>query len=140
MKDNREDDISFGAYKAFMDSLGKLFLPYDGPGNALEEIKLLRFSNDKSIYEHMSKFKLLVAQSGLGQSVAVIDLFRETLPYSLQQPIITAEFAPTTLNGWLDKAIVFHNNWKKAQRYLEWGRNTIETKWKQPKRKFSYPP
>ena len=62
----------------------------------------------------MSKFKLLVAQSGLGNSMAVIDLFRETFPYSLQQPIITAEFAPTTLDGWFDKAIVFHNNWKIA--------------------------
>ena len=84
MKDSRGDDISFRTYEAFMDSLEKSFLPYDGPGNALEEMKSLKFSNDKSIDKHVSKFKLLVAQSRLGQSAAVIDLFRETLPYSLQ--------------------------------------------------------
>ena len=98
MKDNWGDNISFGTYKAFMDSLKKSFLPYDGPGNVLEEMKLLKFSNDKSIDEHMSKFKLLVAQSGLGQSTVVIDLFREMLPYSLQRPIIIMELAPTTLD------------------------------------------
>ena len=84
MKDDRGDDISFGTYKAFMESLEKSFSPYDGPGDALEEMKQLKFTNDKSIDKHMSKFKLLVAQSGLGQSVAVINVFRETLPYSLQ--------------------------------------------------------
>ena len=106
MKDDQGDDISFKMYKAFMDSLEKSFSPYNGPGDALEEIKQLKFTNDKSIDEHVSKFKLLVAQSGLGQSVAVINLFRETLPYSLQCPIITAEFSPTTLDGWFNKAIV----------------------------------
>ena len=99
MKDNRGDDISFGTYKTFMESLEKSFSPYDRPGNALEQMKQLKFTNDKSIDEHVSKFKLLVAQSGLGQSAAVIDLFRETLPYSLQRPIITTEFSPTTLDG-----------------------------------------
>ena len=110
MKDDRGDDISFGTYKAFMESLKKSFSPYDGPGDALDEMKQLRFTNDKSIDKHVSKFKLLVAQSGLGHSTAIINLFRETLPYSLQQPIITLEFSPTTLDGWFDKAIVFYNN------------------------------
>ena len=142
MKDDEDqgDDISFGTYKAFMNSLEKSFSPYDGPGDALEEMKQLRFSNDKSIDKDVSKFKLLVAQSGLGQSLAVIDLFGETLPYSLQRPIITTEFAPTTLDGWFDKAIIFHNNWKKAQRYLGQGRNQEEKKKEEPKREFFYPP
>ena len=123
-----------------MDSLEKSFSPYNGPGNALEEMKLLKFGNDKSIDKHVSKFKLLVAQSGLGQSTVVIDLFRETIPYSLQRPIITTEFAPTILDRWFDKAILFHNNWKKVQRYLGRGRNIIETKQEELKKKFFYLP
>ena len=116
-----------------MESLEKSFSPYDGPGDALEEIKQLKFTNDKSIDE-------LVAQSGLGHSMAVIDLFGETLPYSLQRPIITVEFSPTTLDGWFDKAIVFHNNWKKAQRYLGRGRTNANMKREEPtKKKFFYP-
>ena len=99
MKEDQGEDISFGTYKSFMESLKKSFLPYDGPGDALEEMKSLKFTNDKSIDEHVSKFKLLVAQSGLEQSAAVIDFFRETLPYSLQRPIITAEFSPIFPNS-----------------------------------------
>ena len=141
MKEDKGEDISFGTYKSFMESLEKSFSPYDGPGDALEEMKLLKFTNDKSIDEHVSKFKLLVAQSGLEQSAVVIDLFRETLPYSLQRPIITAEFSPTTLDGWFDKAIVFHNNWKRAQQYLGRGRTATEPKKEEPTRKkFFYPP
>ena len=113
--EDQGDDVTFGTYKAFMNSLEKSFSPYNRPGDALEEMKQLKFTNDKSINEHMSKFKLLVTQSRLGNLVAVINLFRETLPYSLQQLIITVEFTLTTLDGWFDKAIIFHNNWKKAQ-------------------------
>ena len=64
-----------------MNSLEKSFSPYNRPGDTLKEMKSVKFSNNKSINKHMSKFKLLVAQSGLGTSV---DLFRGTLPYSLQ--------------------------------------------------------
>ena len=42
MKDDQGNDISFGTYKAFMDSLEKSFSPYDGPGNALKEMKQLK--------------------------------------------------------------------------------------------------
>ena len=68
MKDNWGDDISFRTYKAFMDSLEKSFSPYDRSSNALKEMKQLKFTNNKSIDKHVSKFKLLVAQSGSGQS------------------------------------------------------------------------
>ena len=135
MKDDQGDDISFRTYKAFMESLEKSFSPYDGPGDALEEMKQLKFTNDKSIDEHVSKFKLLVAQSGLGHPTAIIDLFRETLPYSLQRPIITSEFFPATLDGWFNKAIIFHNNWKKAQRYLRRKRTNANMKQEEPTKK-----
>ena len=49
------------------------------------------------------------------------------------------EFLPTTLDGWFNKAIVFDNNWKKAQRYLGQGRTLMETKQGEPiKKKFFY--
>ena len=83
-----------------MDSLEKSFSPYDGPGNALEEMKQLKFTNDKSIDKHVSKFKLIVAQSGLGQSTAVIDLFRETLPILSNNPLSLQNFhQPPLMDG-----------------------------------------
>ena len=35
------DDISFRSYKKFIESLEKLFSPYDAPGDALDAIKHL---------------------------------------------------------------------------------------------------
>ena len=79
----RGDNISFGSYKKFLDSLEKSFSPYDMPGDALNTMKCLQMK-EESFEEHLAKFKLLVAQSGLDESAVVIDLFRETLPYRLQ--------------------------------------------------------
>ena len=67
-----------------------------------------------SFEEHLAKFKLLVLQSGLDESAAVIDLFREMLPFGLQGPILTCKKPPTTLQGWYDKASTFHGNWKRS--------------------------
>ena len=47
MKDDWGDDISFGTYKAFMDSLGNLFSLYNEPGDALEEMKQLNLATTK---------------------------------------------------------------------------------------------
>ena len=66
--------ITFGMYKSFIESLEKLFLPYDAPGDALDAIKRLQMG-EGSFKEHLAKFKLLVSQSGLDESAAVADLF-----------------------------------------------------------------
>ena len=60
MKDDQGDDICFGTYKAFMDSLEKSFLPYDGPGNVLKKMKQLKFTNDKSIDKHIDAIVMLL--------------------------------------------------------------------------------
>ena len=103
------DDISLRSYKKFIESLEKSFSPYDAPGDALDAIKHLRMG-EGSFEEHIAKFKLLVSQSGLDKSAAVVDLFRETLPYGLQRPILLSKNPPTTLQGWYDKANTFHRN------------------------------
>ena len=77
------DDVSFGTYKKFIESLEKSFSPYDAPGDMLDAIKHLRMG-EGNFDEHLAKFKLLVSQSGLDKSLVIIDLFRETLPVGLQ--------------------------------------------------------
>ena len=79
----RGDDVSFGTYKKFIESLEKSFSPYDAPGDALDAMKHLRMG-EGNFDEHLAKFKLLVSQSGLAESAVLIDLFRETLPVGLQ--------------------------------------------------------
>ena len=133
----RGDDISFGTYKKFIESLEKLFSPYDTPGDALNAMKHLRMG-EGNFDEHLAKFKLLVSQSGLDESAVLIDLFQETLPVGLQRPILLSENPPTTLQGWYNKASTFHGNWKRTQRLLGRGKNTEQRK-ETPKKTFTFP-
>ena len=110
----RGDDISFRTYKKFIESLKKSFSPYDALGDTLDAMKHLQMG-EGNFDEHLAKFKLLMSQSGLDESPVIVDLFRETLPIGLQQPILLSENPPTTLQGWYDKAATFHRNWRRTQ-------------------------
>jgi hypothetical protein len=83
----KTDEPSWGNYKEFVEALKKMFQLYDEPAEALEDIKKLHLG-DSSIMEHNSKFRLLVSQTGMKDSPALTDLYRETLPWGLQSPII----------------------------------------------------
>ena len=117
------DNVSFRSYKTFIESLEKLFSPYDAPEDTLDAIKCLQMG-EGSFEEHLAKFKLLVSQLGLDESAAIIDLFREILSFGLQRPIFTCEKPPTILQGWYNKASTFHGNWRKSQQLLGQGKNT----------------
>ena len=85
----------------------KLFELFDGPGDALEEMKQLQMTNNSNIDKHVAKFKMLVTRSGLSDSMAVMDFFRETLPTLLQKQVMTCENPPATLKEWYEKAVVY---------------------------------
>jgi hypothetical protein len=85
--DANNDKPDWGSYKEFVEALKKTFQPYDEPAEALEDMKKLRLG-DGSITEHNSRFRLLVSQTGMKDSLALTDLYRETLPWGLQSPII----------------------------------------------------
>ena len=132
---NRE--ITFGTYKSFIESLAKSFQPYNAPGDALYAMKHLQLG-EGTMEEHLAKFKLLMSQSGLSDSAAVTDLFRETLPLGLQRPILLSEKPPVTLEEWYDKANAFHGSWRKTQRILGRG-PSMELKKEAPKKMFTFP-
>ena len=131
------DNILFRSYRTFIESLEKSFSPYDAPGDTLDAIKCLQMG-EESFEEHLAKFKLLVSQSGLDKSAAVINLFRETLPLGLQRPILICKHPPTTLQRWYDKANTFHRNWRKSQHLLGRG-NTNVAKKETLKKTFIFP-
>jgi hypothetical protein len=70
-----------------VEALKKTFQPYNEPAEAFKDIKKLRLG-DSSITEHNSRFRLLVSQTGMKDSPALTDLYREMLPWDLQSPII----------------------------------------------------
>jgi hypothetical protein len=97
-----------------VDALKKTFQPYDEPAEALEDIKKLHLL-DGSITEHNSRFRLLVSQTGMKDSPALMDLYQETLPWGLQSPIIRSEHPPKTLEEWYTKAINFYVGHQRVQ-------------------------
>ena len=77
-------DMDFGTFADFIKLLEKDFAVYDAPGDTLEKIKTLRYNQKSLIEDHISKFKALLSQSGMDESLSTIDYFRQTLPISLQ--------------------------------------------------------
>jgi hypothetical protein len=57
-----------------VEALKKTFQPYDKLAEALEDMKKLCLG-DNSITEHNSRFRLLVSQTGMTDSPALIDLY-----------------------------------------------------------------
>jgi Retrotransposon gag protein len=108
------DEPNWGTYKEFVEALKKTFQPYDEPAEALEDMKKLRLG-DGSIMEHNLKFRLLVSQTGMKDSLVLMDLYRETLPWGLQSPIIWSEHPPKTLEEWYTKATNFYVGHQRAQ-------------------------
>jgi Ty3 transposon capsid-like protein len=135
--------FELGTWNDFEKDLRAAFSPYDAPGDALEEMKMLRMK-DNSIEEHNSKFKMLVTKSGLDEtSPAVIDYYRETLNIPLQRRILSLENPPKTLKEWYEWASKLDNNWRKMQRILGRSRETNERaaqgkRKEEPRRRFHF--
>jgi hypothetical protein len=115
---NNTEEPDWGTYTSFVEALKKTFQPYDEPAEALDDMKKMRLE-DNSIMEHNSRFRLLVSQTGMTESPALIDLYRETLPWALQSPIIRSEHPPKTLEEWYTKATNFYVGHKRAQRLFK---------------------
>jgi Zinc knuckle len=57
--------------------------------------------------------------TGMKDSPALMDLYRETLPWGLQSPIICSEHPPKTLKEWYTKATNFCIGHQRAQRLFK---------------------
>jgi hypothetical protein len=114
----KQDPVNFGNWNDFANALNTAFLPYDAPGDALDEMKNMKLG-DGSIENHVSNFKMAVTRSGLDKdSSAVVDYFRDSLTIPLQKRIMTLENPPTTLDKWCEWAMKMDNNYKKMQRVI----------------------
>jgi Retrotransposon gag protein len=136
----KTDEPSWENYKEFVEALKKTFQPYDELAEALEDIKKLRLG-DGSITEHNSKFRLLVSQTGMKDSPALTDLYRETLPWGLQSTIIRSEHPPKMLEEWYTKATNFYIGHQRAQRLFKKQDNkpTNTTSALPAQKRFSFP-
>ena len=112
-----KEPFNLGTWDVFEKNLKNVFQPYDAPGDALEEMKILRMGN-RSIEEHNAHFKMIITKYGLDKtSPAVIDYYRETLNVPLQRQILSLKNPPKTLQEWYDWAAKL-DNWRKMQQIL----------------------
>ena len=58
--EKNDTNLKLGTFKEVKETIKKLFEPFDGPGDALEEMKHLQMANNSNINEHVAKFKMLV--------------------------------------------------------------------------------
>jgi Ty3 transposon capsid-like protein len=131
---------NWGIYKDFIESLKKMFQPYNKLAEALKDIKKLHLNNN-SIMEHNSKFQLLVSQTEIKDSLALTNLYQEMLPWALQILIIRFKHPPKTLEEWYTKATNFYIGHKKAQRLFKKRDNKPTNTFGAPsaQKKFTFP-
>ena len=91
-------EMDFGMLAELIKLLETDFAAYDAPGD--ETMKNLRYDTKTLIEDHISKFRTLLTQSGMKESISVIDYFRQTLPINLQRKIMLLDNPPTTLDEW----------------------------------------
>ena len=76
--------LDFGTFMVFETDFFEVFKPFDQTGDAWAEMKEMRFNGSTgNMDEHVAHFKSLLTKTGMTDSTAVIDCFRETLPWGL---------------------------------------------------------
>jgi Zinc knuckle len=122
-----------------VETLKKTFQPYDKLAEALKDMKKMRLG-DGSITEHNLRFRLLVSQTGMKDSPALTNLYREMLPWGLQSPMIWSEHPPKTLEEWYTKATNFYVGHQKAQRlFRKWDKPVNTSSAPPVQKRFSFP-
>ena len=75
--------MTFSTFDNFLCDLKATFQPHNDPADALAHLQALQFNLGENINEHITKFKMALAQTKLDKSYdsqATIVFFKETLP------------------------------------------------------------
>ena len=109
-----------GTWDEFTKNLNSAFEPFDAPGDALEELKLLR-RKDNHIEDHVATFRRLAQAANLDKdSSTVRDLFEETLDTPLLRKMYSrgAANVPKTIEDWYKQAIEEDNAKERLTRRI----------------------
>ena len=131
--------VNTGMWTAFLTKIKSDFKPYDAPGDALEELLVLKMGNS-SIEDHISRFKVLLTKSEVPTtSPSAIDYFRKTLSYPLQKKLLDLAEPPADLDDWYKWASRLDNNYRKIQRIFQRpsGREADKAK-DEPRRRWTF--
>jgi Retrotransposon gag protein len=92
-------------YTQFRKNLMEAFSMFNSVVDALDELWSLRKKKNKLIDKHISKFKMLAAESKINTTNPLsIELFKETLPWALTLELMKLETSLKTINDWYEWA------------------------------------
>ena len=98
-----QGEPNFGRWSDFLKDLRSSFKPYD-----------------TSIKDHVTKFKILIADSGVTEdSPAALDYFQKSIRIPLLKKILDQDNVPEMLSKWYKKALKIDNDYHKVQRIIK---------------------
>jgi hypothetical protein len=104
-----------GTYTQFRKDLMEAFSMFDSIGDTLDELRSLRKKKTESIYEHIAKFRMLVAESKIDTTNPLsIELFKETLPWALTLELMKLEIPLKTISNWYEWAATLNHRFHKV--------------------------
>lgn len=117
-----DGEMKFPTIKEFIDYLNMYFKPTNQTQEAAHQLALLRQGN-KSAEEIITQFRLLISLAGYSSDTVsdhlhLIEKLQRTLNPSLVKKIMLMDNPPTTLNEWVDKAILIDNNYRMTMDVL----------------------
>jgi hypothetical protein len=116
----KTNPYTLGTWADFSTNLTKAFEPFDAPGDALEELKLLR-RKENHIEDHVATFRRLAQAANLDKdSPTVRDLFEDSLDTPLLRKMYSrgASNVPKTIEEWYKQAIEEDNAKGKLARRI----------------------
>jgi Domain of unknown function (DUF4939) len=109
-----------GTYTQFRKDLTETFSLFNLVGDALDELRNLRKKKTESIDEHIAKFKMLVAESKINTTNPLsIELFKETLPWSLMLKLMKLKTPLKTIDDWYEWAATIDHQFHKVNQAIE---------------------
>jgi hypothetical protein len=99
-----------GTYATFRKELIEAFSMFDSVGDALDELQSLRKKKTNSINKHIAKFKMLENKSKINTTNSLsIELFKETLPWTLTLQLMRLETSLKTIDNWYKWAVTLNH-------------------------------
>ena len=86
-----------------------------GDHQTIARAKLSSLKQTGSIQEYITNFREHMFASGITEDVALIGYFQNGIKHRLVIQIYSMENVPTTIEKWIEKALLFNSNWKHAQ-------------------------
>jgi hypothetical protein len=111
--------LVYPTWATFLAEINAAFKPFDDIGEAMHLMQQLR-QGAKTAEELNTEWTLLARRAEIMNAgdVTLINLYQKTLNWPLLEKILDGENVPSTIQGWLDKAIQMDNNYRRKMAIL----------------------